>query len=90
LPGLLTRIFAAAAAVDLEAFLGPDGPLILERGELFSAVRIHCSAAYKHTPRHWSRTAFGRKTKSFRAKLEELLTLAGVRPRADPQTPPLA
>jgi hypothetical protein len=78
-PGLLTRIFAVAATADLEAFLGPDGPLILERGELFAAVRIHCSAAYKHTPKHWSRTAFGRKTRIFGPKLDELLALAGVR-----------
>jgi tetratricopeptide (TPR) repeat protein len=89
-PGLLTRVLAAAAAADLEAFLGPDGPLILERGELFAAVRIQCSAAYKHTPKHWSRTAFGRKAKTFGAKLDELLALAGVRPRVQQEISPAA
>jgi tetratricopeptide (TPR) repeat protein len=55
-PGLLTRCLAAhLAGHRLERL---KSMYVLERHELFKAVAIHCAAAYKHTPKHWSRTAF--------------------------------
>ena len=61
-PGLLTRSFAAWLVdeePDLARALG--SVLILEGHELFSATAIHCLTSYKHTKRHWSRTAFGKR-----------------------------
>jgi Glycosyltransferase sugar-binding region containing DXD motif len=60
-PGLLTRALArtlAQSSLSWRRWL--DTILILERGELARAVRIHCACAYKQTSRHWTRTAFGR------------------------------
>lgn len=63
-PGLLTRAFAGHLA-DLGADrLGDalDGVRVLGLGELRRVVSIHCLVGYKSTPRHWSQTAFGRRT----------------------------
>jgi tetratricopeptide (TPR) repeat protein len=60
-PGLMTRAFAgtlARSSLHWRRWL--DSTLVLERGELARAVRIHCACAYKQTNRHWTRTAFGR------------------------------
>ena len=62
-PGLLTRALArtiAQSRLNWRRLL--DSILVLERGELARAVRIHCACAYKQTTRHWTRTAFGRAT----------------------------
>ena len=62
-PGLLTRALArtiAQSSLNWRRWL--DSILVLERGELARAVRIHCACAYKQTTRHWTRTAFGRAT----------------------------
>jgi mannosyltransferase OCH1-like enzyme len=76
-PGLLTRIFASAVAADLERFVGPSGPLILERPELFTAVRIHCADVNKHLPIHANRPRLG-KIQDHAPKLNELLSLVGL------------
>lgn len=63
-PGLLTRAFAqtlARSSLNWGRWL--DATVVLERGELARAVRVHCACAYKQTDRHWSRTAFGRAAK---------------------------
>lgn len=60
-PGLLTR-----AAAEVIAAPGPEaeavaaGLHVLERHALLAHVSIHCLTSYKHTEKHWSRTAFGR------------------------------
>ncbi|MDI9847777.1 tetratricopeptide repeat protein [Rhodoblastus sp. 17X3] len=55
-PGLMTRCLAAHLAGHRQDRL--KTMYVLERHDLFKAVAIHCAAAYKHTPKHWSRTAF--------------------------------
>jgi len=37
-----------------------DRVVVLDRSELYRAVAVHCSAAYKQTARHWSNTVFSR------------------------------
>jgi mannosyltransferase OCH1-like enzyme len=60
-PGLLTRALARTIAQSrLHWRRWLDSILVLERGELARAVRMHCACAYKQTTRHWTRTAFGR------------------------------
>ena len=60
-PGLLTRAF-------VQEMLRAEGGIatafnrvvVLDRSELYRAVAVHCSAAYKQTARHWSNTVFSR------------------------------
>ena len=60
-PGLLTRAF-------VQEMLRAEGDIatafnrvvVLDRSELYRAVAVHCSAAYKQTTRHWSNTVFSR------------------------------
>lgn len=61
-PGLLTRALAetlAQAGDDWPAALA--GITILGRRDLFQAVAIHCTAAYKTTSAHWSNANSPRK-----------------------------
>ncbi len=88
-PGLITRVLAASIPRDIGAFLqGGDAPLILRRGELYRATRIHCEASYKHTVKHWSRTAFVRSRTRYAADLDALMRLAGASPDAGAATQP--
>jgi mannosyltransferase OCH1-like enzyme len=70
-PGLLTRCLVAHLAGHRQDRL--KNMYILERHDLFKAVAIHCAAAYKHTPKHWSRTAFKKKGASSLALIDDLL-----------------
>lgn len=54
-PGLMTRILGQALAKDLDRL---SRIRVLDRHEALASVAIHCSASYKRTDRHWSRTAF--------------------------------
>jgi hypothetical protein len=65
----MTRSLASFLAENLRERLGRT--LILERHEIRHAVAIHCMAAYKHTRKHWSRTAF--KKSLAQADLDALL-----------------
>ena len=60
-PGLLTRAFVQEilrAAEGVATAL--NRVVVLDRHELYRAVAVHCSAAYKQTARHWSNTLFSR------------------------------
>jgi tetratricopeptide (TPR) repeat protein len=72
-PGLLTRSLAAHLAGHRHERL--KRMYILERHDLFKAVAIHCAAAYKHTPKHWSRTAFKQPRMQSLALIDALLDL---------------
>ena len=72
-PGLLTRSLARYFAenlrgtVDVVAGAGPP--------QLTDIVAMHCVASYKHTTKHWSRTAF----RSGRISLQPRADLAKIR-----------
>jgi tetratricopeptide (TPR) repeat protein len=68
-PALMTRSLASYLAENPRERLSRT--LILERHEIHSAIAIHCMAAYKHTRKHWSRTAF--KKSRAQADLDGLL-----------------
>ncbi len=71
-PGLLTRVIAH----DIARRGGASEVRVLSRGELFRSVRIHCPAAYKVSPKHWSRTAFARTRSTLDGELTDLMRLA--------------
>ena len=61
-PGLLTRCLGRYLAEDEGAWLARLRDIhVLDRHEMLSYSAIHCLSAYKHTEKHWSRTAFKRR-----------------------------
>jgi tetratricopeptide (TPR) repeat protein len=63
-PGLLTRCLGRYLAADEGAWLARLSNIrVLDRHEMLSYSAIHCLSAYKHTEKHWSRTAFKRMEK---------------------------
>ena len=59
-PGLLSRTFAsilAEAGANWRSVIAET--VVLDRHELLKILAMHCVTSYKHTVRHWSRTAFG-------------------------------
>jgi mannosyltransferase OCH1-like enzyme len=70
-PGLLTRSLAAHLAGHRHERL--KAMYVLERHDMFKAVAIHCAAAYKHTSKHWSRTAFKQPRMQSLALIDTLL-----------------
>jgi mannosyltransferase OCH1-like enzyme len=60
-PGLLTRAFVQEMLrAEKDVATAFDRVVVLDRSELYRAVAVHCSAAYKQTARHWSNTVFSR------------------------------
>jgi mannosyltransferase OCH1-like enzyme len=58
-PGLLTRAFVQEMLrAEKDAATAFERVVVLDRSELYRAVAVHCSAAYKQTARHWSNTVF--------------------------------
>jgi predicted Zn-dependent protease len=62
-PGLLTRAFGQVLAANAQPTPSP-GTAVLDRRELYQAVGVHCTAGYKNIDRHWSNTAFARRSKA--------------------------
>ena len=62
-PGLLTRAFGQVLAASAE-LTPPPGTAVLDRRALYQAVGVHCTAGYKNIERHWSNTAFARRSKA--------------------------
>jgi mannosyltransferase OCH1-like enzyme len=70
-PGLLSRAFVREILrVDNDRAPALDHAAVLDRSELYRAVAVHCSAAYKQTDRHWSNTVFGRTSIKHPAEAE--------------------
>ena len=64
-PGLLTRAFVQEIlCAENEITTALERVAVLDRGELYRALAVHCSAAYKHTARHWSNAIFSRASRT--------------------------
>jgi len=85
-PGLVTRIVACAIARNLlRADQDLCFPAVLDRADLFRAVRIHCPMSYKHTARHWSRSSLVARQNGLQALLGHMrdTALAGLEASPD-------
>jgi mannosyltransferase OCH1-like enzyme len=61
-PGLLSRTFTNVLAKAGQNWHSVAAEaVVLERHELLEMLAMHCVTSYKHTSRHWSRTAFGNR-----------------------------
>jgi tetratricopeptide (TPR) repeat protein len=69
-PGLLTRCFARHLAQQSSFEVVLRQTLVLERHELYRVAALHCQAQYKHSHRHWSRSAFFTKQSNRREQAD--------------------
>jgi tetratricopeptide (TPR) repeat protein len=61
-PGLLTRAFAEMLATSrLSWSVWLERAAVLDRGEMYRAVEMHCFVGYKVTERHWSQAGARRR-----------------------------
>lgn len=57
-PGLISRVIALHVCRAPSLREGFSGMAIMARHEMLHYAAIHCATSYKHTDKHWSRSAF--------------------------------